>query len=114
MKNREKSALMPILIMAWVTYTAAYLCRVNISTALDKLSVGMNVSLEYLGYASSVYFVTYAVGQLVNGIIGDRVYAPASARDACKGKAAQECFPGNVHNIRHGLSALVGGAQRRI
>lgn len=73
MKNREKSALMPILIMAWVTYTAAYLCRVNISTALDKLSVGMNVSLEYLGYASSVYFVTYAVGQLVNGIIGDRV-----------------------------------------
>jgi len=33
----------------------------------------MEVSLEYLGYASSVYFVTYAVGQLLNGIVGDRV-----------------------------------------
>ena len=72
MQNR-KSTLPIMLFLAWITYTVAYLCRVNISTAMDKLSVGMHVSVEYLGAASSIYFVTYAVGQLLNGFIGDRV-----------------------------------------
>lgn len=71
--EKQRSRLPIILLFCWITYTAAYLCRVNISTALDKLSVGMSVSVEYLGMASSVYFVTYAVGQLLNGFIGDRV-----------------------------------------
>lgn len=69
----KKNTLPIVLFLSWVTYTAAYLCRVNISTALDKLSVGIRVSVEYLGIAGSVYFVTYAVGQLLNGFIGDRV-----------------------------------------
>lgn len=65
---------LPILLLAaWATYMTAYLCRVNLSTVLDKLAVGLNVSVEYLGLASSVYFVTYAVGQLLNGAVGDRV-----------------------------------------
>jgi len=71
--HTQKSRLMLVLSLCWLTYTAAYLCRLNISTALDKLSFGMGVSLEYLGMASSVYFVVYACGQLLNGIIGDRV-----------------------------------------
>ena len=71
--NMKKDKLLIVLAAAWITYTTAYLCRVNISTALDKLAVGLEVSLEYLGAASSVYFVTYAIGQLLNGIAGDRV-----------------------------------------
>lgn len=71
--TKQKNGLFPVLLLAWFTYTVAYLCRVNISTALDKLAIGLDVSLEYLGGASSIYFVTYAVGQLINGIVGDRV-----------------------------------------
>lgn len=70
---KKKSSLPLVLLVSWATYVVAYLCRVNISTALDKLAVGLDVSVEYLGIASSVYFVTYAVGQLLNGIVGDRV-----------------------------------------
>jgi len=70
---KKNNALKVVLLLSWVTYVTAYLCRVNLSTVLDKLSVGLNVSMEFLGIASSVYFVTYAVGQLLNGIIGDRV-----------------------------------------
>lgn len=69
----QKKKLRLVLLLSWATYMVAYLCRVNISTALDKLSAGLTVSTEYLGVASSIYFVTYAVGQLVNGTIGDRV-----------------------------------------
>ena len=71
MEQRRKLRL--VLLLAWMTYMAAYLCRVNLSTVLDKLADGLGVSVEYLGVASSVYFVTYAVGQLLNGAVGDRV-----------------------------------------
>lgn len=69
----QKRQLRAVLLLCWVTYVAAYLCRVNLSTVLDKLADGLRVSVEYLGVASSVYFVTYAVGQLLNGAVGDRV-----------------------------------------
>jgi len=72
-KLNQKQKFTLILVLSWVTYNVAYLCRLNISTVLDKLSVGLGVSVTYLGLASSIYFVTYALGQLVNGIIGDRV-----------------------------------------
>lgn len=62
-----------VLSAAWCTYVVAYLCRVNLSTVLDKLAEGLSVSVEYLGTASSVYFVTYALGQLLNGFLGDRL-----------------------------------------
>ena len=70
---KQKKALGAVLLLSWTTYMVAYLCRVNLSTVLDKLAAGLNVSVEYLGMASSVYFVTYAVGQLLNGALGDRV-----------------------------------------
>lgn len=62
-----------ILFLCWATYVTAYLCRVNISSALTKMSESLGVSIEYLGAASSVYFITYAMGQLLNGFLGDRV-----------------------------------------
>ena len=70
---KHNKPLKIVLLLSWITYVTAYLCRVNLSTVLDKLSVGLNVSMEFLGIASSVYFVTYAVGQLINGFLGDRV-----------------------------------------
>lgn len=72
-KRRNQSVLPLLLLLSWATYVTAYLCRVNLSAVLEKLAAGLDVSVEYLGIASSVYFVTYAVGQLLNGAIGDRV-----------------------------------------
>jgi len=69
-RNRKLSA---VLALCWVTYMFAYLCRLNLSTVLDKAAIGLNVTVEYLGIASSVYFGTYAIGQLLNGFVGDRV-----------------------------------------
>lgn len=71
--KREDKRLAALLLAAWTTYMTAYLCRVNLSTVLDKLAAGLDVSVEYLGLASSLYFVTYATGQLLNGALGDRV-----------------------------------------
>lgn len=70
----QKQKLATVLAMAWSTYVVAYLCRANLSTVLDKLAESLNVSVEYVGAASSVFFVTYAIGQLLNGFLGDRLH----------------------------------------
>lgn len=62
-----------LLLLCWVTYIAAYLCRLSYASALPKLAVGLAMPTEYLGIAASTYFIVYAISQLINGFIGDRV-----------------------------------------
>ena len=62
-----------VFAACWFTYVVAYLCRVNFSSAMLKLSGEMQVSAAQLGAAGSAFFVVYALGQLVNGYIGDKI-----------------------------------------
>ena len=59
--------------VCWLSYVCCYLCRVNMSSALSKLEQSLGVSSDALGLLGSLFFVVYAVGQLVNGFIGDRI-----------------------------------------
>lgn len=60
-------------VICWLTYFSAYLCRVNFSASLSALSAARGVDYAVLGAAGAAFFVVYAVGQLVNGFIGDHV-----------------------------------------
>lgn len=60
-------------VICWITYVCAYLCRVNLSSVLPKLGDGLGVDSVQLGLLGSLFFASYAVGQLVNGFVGDRV-----------------------------------------
>lgn len=62
-----------VLTVCWCTYVLTYLCRVNFSSAMEKLITGLNTTPELLGRIGSCFFLFYAVGQLVNGLIGDRI-----------------------------------------
>lgn len=62
-----------IFTACWFTYVVTYLCRVNFSSAMLKLSEEMQVNQAQLGAVGSAFFVVYALGQLVNGYIGDRI-----------------------------------------
>ena len=42
---KRNSSLHVLLLAAWGTYMTAYLCRVNLSTVLNKLSAGLGVSV---------------------------------------------------------------------
>lgn len=87
-----------ILLLCWATYVTAYLCRVNISAALTKMSAGLGVSMEYLGMASSIYFITYAAGQLLNGFLGDRVRPYRFLLTAVAAAGAANLAVGTVSN----------------
>ena len=57
-----------------VSYFAVYIAR-NILGAVTPQMVEEGYSEAFIGRISSLYFMTYAAGQLINGAIGDRIKA---------------------------------------
>ncbi|MBQ8893481.1 MAG: MFS transporter [Clostridia bacterium] len=58
-----------------VSYLAVYVAR-NILSAISPQMIEDGIfTTGSIGTLSSVYFITYAVGQLINGIIGDKIKA---------------------------------------
>lgn len=57
-----------------ISYFAVYIAR-NILSAVTPQMVEAGFTEEYIGSISSLYFIFYAVGQLINGMIGDKIKA---------------------------------------
>lgn len=62
-------------VLCSVSYLAVYLARNILSTVTPQMIEGGKYTAEYIGSASSAFFVCYAVGQLINGAIGDKIKA---------------------------------------
>ncbi len=61
--------------MCCLSYLAVYIAR-NVLGAVTPALISDGVFNEaQIGTLSSIYFIAYAVGQLINGIIGDRIKA---------------------------------------
>lgn len=74
MKKSVKNAV-AIGILCSVSYLAVYFAR-NILGAVTPQMIGTgDFTTEYIGTLSSLYFICYAVGQLINGAIGDKIKA---------------------------------------
>lgn len=61
-------------LVCFLTYLSAYLCRVNFSASLTALSLERGLDYELLGTAGAAFFAVYAVGQLINGFLGDHLH----------------------------------------
>lgn len=57
-----------------ISYFAVYIAR-NVLSAVTPAMIEAGYSEGYIGSISSLYFVFYAFGQLINGSIGDRIKA---------------------------------------
>ena len=64
-----------VCIGCFVAYITAYLLRLNMSAALPAISEALALSPARSGLLQTVFAVTYAAGQLINGSIADRVSA---------------------------------------
>ena len=62
-----------IVVIAWITYAAYYLGRVNISTAMPDMQASLDFTKSQVGLISTGFFWAYALGQLINGQLGDRI-----------------------------------------
>jgi len=56
----------------WITYACYYLIRVNISVALPEIMNDFGLSKTAMGVVLSALFTMYAIGQFVNGQLGDK------------------------------------------
>lgn len=57
-----------------ISYLAVYIAR-NMLSAVSPQMIEHGYSTEYIGRFSSLFFTLYAAGQLVNGVIGDKIKA---------------------------------------
>lgn len=58
-----------------LSYLAVYFARNVLGTATPSMIEGGNFTTESIGSLSSIFFITYAVGQLINGLVGDKIKA---------------------------------------
>lgn len=60
-------------VLCAISYLAIYIARNILGSVSPKMIEGGAFDAEQIGLLSSVYFITYAVGQLINGAIGDKI-----------------------------------------
>ena len=56
-----------------IMYMVVFFTRNVLSAISPQLNDSNVASLEFLGTLSSVYFLTYGIGQLINGVLGERI-----------------------------------------
>ena len=59
--------------LTWIAYASYYLCRKNFSVTKSALEDEFGLDRRDLGLIDTGYLATYAVGQFVMGLLGDRV-----------------------------------------
>ncbi len=61
--------------LCFISYLAVYVARNILGAVSPQMEKDGVFSKEFIGTLSSVYFIAYACGQLINGLIGDRIKA---------------------------------------
>ena len=61
-----------IFMVCYIAYTCAYVARLNLSMAAPEMIAGGVLTQVEYGFMGSAFFITYACGRLLNGMIGDR------------------------------------------
>lgn len=75
LKNNKVRDAIFIGTLCSVSYLGVYFARNILSAVTPQIIESGQSTTEFIGMLSSIYFAFYAVGQLINGIIGDRVKA---------------------------------------
>ncbi len=73
MKLHEKKYIRMLFGLCWTVYCTSYLGRLNYSSAMMLMINDRILTSSQAGFISMIYFFSYGAGQLVNGILGDRV-----------------------------------------
>ena len=75
LKSKEASHAIMLGGLCSFAYLVVYVVRNVLGACTPQMLESGSYSTEKIGVMSSVFFVVYALGQLVNGIIGDHIKA---------------------------------------
>lgn len=60
--------------LCWMVYFTSYLGRLNYSSAMTVMIQEAIITKSEAGFISMLYFFAYGIGQLCNGLLGDRLH----------------------------------------
>jgi len=64
-----------VFLSLWLGYFCYYLCRHNIGVALPGLIDEFGLTMTRASFIGGAFFITYALGQFINGQLGDKLGA---------------------------------------
>ncbi len=62
-----------LFVACWIAYCTAYLGRINYTAALTAIVADGVFTKSHAGLIGTVYFFCYGAGQVVSGVLGDRL-----------------------------------------
>ena len=71
LKNHEKSKL--IVAALWIVYAASYFIRTCYAASIVSISEEGIFNKGEIGLIGTAFFICYGVGQLISGLIGDKI-----------------------------------------
>ncbi len=71
MKSKKEVNTLAMLFM--FTYMVSYITRINYGTIISEMETATGIARSLLSMALTGSFITYGVGQVVSGILGDRL-----------------------------------------
>ena len=73
--SQEAKKAFKIGSVCFLSYLAVYVARNTLSAVSPQMIAEGAFTKESVGTLSSMFFITYAIGQLINGAIGDKIKA---------------------------------------
>lgn len=73
-KITDNRTAMFLFLLCWSAYFTSYIGRLNYSSAMTAMIQEEILTKSQAGFISMVYFFAYGVGQLCNGLLGDRMH----------------------------------------
>ncbi|MBE6550937.1 MAG: MFS transporter [Ruminococcaceae bacterium] len=73
--NKTKASKQVLLFgaMCCAAYFASYITRHNMAAAIAEMVVALDVAKEIIGLSVTAGFMTYGIGQIISGILGDKI-----------------------------------------
>lgn len=75
LKNENVKNAFYIGTLSALSYLACYFCRNILSVVSPQIVETTDITVEFIGTLSTFNMLCYAIGQLVNGVIGDKLKA---------------------------------------
>ena len=75
MNNKNEKVKNAIMIgtLCALSYLGVYIARNMLGAVTPQMVASGAYTNEYIGTVSSLFFIAYAVGQLINGMIGQKI-----------------------------------------
>ena len=72
-KVRDRKTINAFVFLFAVTYMISYITRINFGAIISEMQTATGISKQLLSMSLTGSFITYGAGQVVSGILGDKI-----------------------------------------